>query len=176
MKEVVHMNLVSRRLASPVGNLTLFANDDGLVAVTFPERHNHTRGTAELEASMVRRHPVLDLAAAELAEYFAGKRKVFRTPLRPAGTEFQQAVWMALRAIPFGASRSYADIAQAIGRPKAVRAVGLANGSNPLAILVPCHRVIGRDGSLTGYGGGLPAKRWLLEHEGIALAGGGGFD
>lgn len=78
-------------------------------------------------------------------------------------------MWHALRDIPFGASRSYSDIARAIGRPKAVRAVGLANGCNPLAIIVPCHRVMGRDGSLTGYGGGLPAKRWLLEHEGIKL-------
>ena len=164
------MNLVSRRLASPVGELRLFASDDALVAVHYPSRHNHTRGTPDPEATEVRRHEVLDLAAAELREYFDGRRKVFRTPLRAEGTEFQRAVWDALSDIPYGQSRSYADVARAIGRPKAVRAVGLANGSNPLAIIVPCHRVIGRDGSLTGYGGGLSAKRWLLRHEGIELA------
>jgi methylated-DNA-[protein]-cysteine S-methyltransferase len=164
------MNLVYRRFASPVGELKLFANDDALVAINFPARHNHMRGTPDPEATEVRRHAVLDLAAAELTEYFAGRRRVFETPLHAEGTEFQRSVWRALSDIPYGASRSYADIARAIGRPKAVRAVGLANGCNPHAIIVPCHRVIGRDGSLTGYGGGLPAKRWLLEHEGIELA------
>ena len=168
------MNLVSRRLASPVGELKLFANDSALVAIHFPSRHNYTRGTPDPESTEVRRHAVLDLAAAELSEYFKGQRKVFRTPLHAEGTEFQLAVWQALREIPFGASRSYSDIARAIGRPKAVRAVGLANGCNPHAIIVPCHRVIGRDGSLTGYGGGLPAKRWLLAHEGIELKLGAG--
>jgi len=164
------MNLVYRRLASPVGELKLFANDDALVAINFPARHNYMRGTPDPEATEVRRHAVLDLAAAELTEYFAGRRRVFETPLHAEGTEFQRSVWRALSGIPYGASRSYADIARLIGRPKAVRAVGLANGCNPHAIIVPCHRVIGRDGSLTGYGGGLPAKRWLLEHEGIELA------
>jgi methylated-DNA-[protein]-cysteine S-methyltransferase len=163
------VSLASRRLPSPVGELRLFANDGALVAINFPSRHNYMRGTPDPDATEVRRHAVLDLAAAELTEYFEGRRKVFRTPLHAEGTEFQLAVWQALREIPFGASRSYADVARAIGRPKAVRAVGLANGCNPLAIIVPCHRVIGRDGSLTGYGGGLPAKRWLLEHEGIEL-------
>ncbi len=169
MKEVADVDLVFKRLASPVGELKLFASDDALVAVNFPSRHNHTRGTPDPEAREVRRHAVLDLAAAELGEYFEGRRKVFHIPLRADGTEFQKAVWCALADIPFGASRSYADIARAIGRPRAVRAVGLANGCNPHAIVVPCHRVVGRDGSLTGYGGGLPAKRWLLAHEGIEL-------
>jgi methylated-DNA-[protein]-cysteine S-methyltransferase len=174
MKEVGHVSLVSRRLASPVGELKLFANESALVAINFPTRHNYMRGTPDPESREVRRHPVLDLAAAELSEYFKGKRKVFRTPLHAEGTEFQLAVWQALREIPFGASRSYSDVARAIGRPKAVRAVGLANGCNPLAIIVPCHRVVGRDGSLTGYGGGLRAKRWLLAHEGIELRLGAG--
>jgi methylated-DNA-[protein]-cysteine S-methyltransferase len=168
------VSLVFRRLASPVGELKLFANDDALLAVNFPSRHNHTRGKSDPEAREVRRHAVLELAAVELTEYFKGRRQVFHTPLHVEGTEFQQAVWLALRDIPFGASRSYSEIARAIGRPKAVRAVGLANGCNPLAIIVPCHRVVGRDGSLTGYGGGLPAKRWLLEHEGIELRLGAG--
>lgn len=167
------MKLVSRTLRSPVGELTLFATDEALVQIDFPERHNHTRGTPAPEAAAVREHAVLDHAARELTEYFQGRRRVFETPLQAAGTAFQQEVWMALREIPFGASRSYADIARAIGRPKAMRAVGLANGSNPLAIIVPCHRVIGRDGSLTGYGGGLEAKRWLLEHEGLWSGGAG---
>ena len=169
MKEVAQVSLVFRRLASPVGELKLFASEDALVAVNFPSRHNYMRGTPDPEAREVRRHALLDLAAAELTEYFKGRRKVFHTPLHAEGTEFQRTVWRALSDIPFGASRSYSDIARAIGRPKAVRAVGLANGCNPLAIIVPCHRVVGRDGSLTGYGGGLPAKRWLLEHEGIEL-------
>ena len=110
-------------------------------------------------------HPVLDQAARELEQYFEGKRRTFSSPLAAAGTPFQREVWDALAAIPFGQSRSYAEIATAIGRSRAVRAVGAANGANPLSIFVPCHRVIGADGKLTGYGGGLPAKAWLLGHE-----------
>lgn len=105
----------------------------------------------------------------QLAEYFAGNRQAFDLKLAPQGTPFQRAVWRALGEIPFGTTCCYADIARRIGRPTAVRAVGAANGRNPVAIVVPCHRVIGRDGSLTGYAGGLDRKRWLLEHEGVAL-------
>jgi len=164
------MKLFTKRLPSPVGELRLFASDEALLAVSFPIRHNATRGAPDPDAAEVRRHPILDRAAFELTEYFAGKRQDFETPLRAEGTAFQRAVWKALRDIPFGAVRSYADVARAIGRPKAVRAVGLANGCNPIAIMVPCHRVIGADRSLTGYGGGIPAKRWLLEHEGALLS------
>ncbi|PKQ01626.1 MAG: cysteine methyltransferase [Alphaproteobacteria bacterium HGW-Alphaproteobacteria-12] len=110
----------------------------------------------------------LDKAAAALDRYFAGKLTDFGgLTLAAEGTAFQKSVWAALARIPFGETRSYADIARAIGNPKAMRAVGLANGKNPLPIVVPCHRVIGADGSLTGFGGGLPAKKWLLEFEGI---------
>lgn len=110
-------------------------------------------------------HPVLAQTRSELAEYFAGTRRVFHVPLAPRGTPFQQAAWRALSAIAYGTTRSYAEQARAIGRPTATRAVGAANGRNPIAILIPCHRVVGRDGSLTGYAGGLARKTWLLALE-----------
>jgi methylated-DNA-[protein]-cysteine S-methyltransferase len=110
--------------------------------------------------------PPLPEVRQQLAEYFAGARRAFALPLAPAGTEFERRVWQALVAIPYGETRSYAEVAQAIGRPAACRAVGRANGSNPIAIVIPCHRVIGSDGSLTGYGGGLDLKRFLLDLEG----------
>src|ERR1700690_2867719 len=110
----------------------------------------------------------LPLAARQLAEYFAGARRVFDLPLALHGTPFQQRVWRALTEIPYGETWSYGQLAKRIGNPKASRAVGLANGSNPISILVPCHRVIGADGSLTGYGGGMERKQWLLRHEGFA--------
>ncbi|MBL8954533.1 MAG: methylated-DNA--[protein]-cysteine S-methyltransferase [Myxococcaceae bacterium] len=108
---------------------------------------------------------LLERAAKQLAEYFAGERETFDLPLEPRGTGFQRAVWKALGEIAFGETVSYAHIAKKIGRPKAVRAVGAANGQNPISLIIPCHRVIGADGSLTGYGGGLPKKKWLLQHE-----------
>jgi methylated-DNA-[protein]-cysteine S-methyltransferase len=102
---------------------------------------------------------------AQLAEYFAGRRLAFDLPLAPVGTPFQLKVWSALREIPYGRTTTYGQIATGLGQPTASRAVGLANGRNPIAVIVPCHRVIGANGSLTGFGGGLPRKRWLLEHE-----------
>lgn len=150
---------------SPLGRLRLIASEQGLVGVYYP---GHRRAR-ELDAREVERHPVLDQARRELGEYFAGRRAVFETPLAPptllGGTAFQQAVWRALRAIPFGETRSYAQLARLIERPSAVRAVGAANALNPISIVVPCHRVVGSDGSLTGYAGGLDSKRWLLTHE-----------
>jgi methylated-DNA-[protein]-cysteine S-methyltransferase len=110
-------------------------------------------------------HPILSVAAKQLREYFAGERRVFELPLAAEGTEFQQRVWQALMALEFGQTCSYGELARAIGQPSSSRAVGAANGRNPLSIVVPCHRVIGSDGSLTGYGGGEANKRWLLEHE-----------
>lgn len=107
--------------------------------------------------------------AAQLDEYFRGERRAFDLPLAPRGTEFQQLVWAALQRIPYGETRSYADIAREIGRPAAVRAVGAANGANPIPIVIPCHRVVASDGGLGGYGGGLARKRWLLAHEGAVL-------
>lgn len=109
--------------------------------------------------------PVLALAAAQLAEYFDGARRDFDVPLAPRGTGFQRLVWRELAKIPYGETRSYGELARALGRPAASRAVGAANGRNPISILVPCHRVIAGSGALTGYAGGLAAKRWLLEHE-----------
>jgi O-6-methylguanine DNA methyltransferase len=112
----------------------------------------------------------LQQAIQELRRYFAGEKIAFSCPLDLRGTPFQISVWQALRDIPYGETRSYAEIAQTTGRPAAVRAVGAANGANPIAIIVPCHRVIGSNGTLTGYGGGLPTKSWLLSLEGIATS------
>jgi methylated-DNA-[protein]-cysteine S-methyltransferase len=160
-----HTKLFRCFVDSPVGRLRIMAADDGLAGVYFPE---HRKGR-DPEASDVERHPVLDLARRELADYFAGNRTRFETPLAPpsirGGTDFQLAVWAALLEIPFGETRSYGDIARLIGRPSAVRAVGAANALNPISIVVPCHRVIGGAGSLTGYAGGVETKRWLLAHE-----------
>jgi len=108
---------------------------------------------------------VLELAARQLGEYFAGERHAFDLPIAPRGTGFQERVWRALLAIPYGTTWSYGQLAHAIGRPSASRAVGTANGANPISIIVPCHRVIAASGALTGYAGGLAAKRWLLDHE-----------
>ncbi len=151
---------------SPVGPLALGATDEALCELLFaPEGHD--------EALDPNSHPLLTEATRQLRAYFAGTLHAFDLPLAPAGTPFQQSVWHALRAIPRGHTQSYAGIARAIANPNAVRAVGLANGRNPISIIVPCHRVIGADGSLTGYGGGLARKRWLLEHEATEAQGAG---
>ena len=154
------MSLTHRPVTTPIGELRLVATGDALVGVYHP-----TSDGAALDGPPDADHPVLDQAERELSEYFAGSRERFEVPLAPRGTPFQQAVWDALRAMPFGTTCSYGDLARQIGRPRAVRAVGAANGANPLSVIVPCHRVIGADGKLTGYAGGLPAKRWLLTHE-----------
>ena len=148
-------------LPSPLGPLRLYARGDELAAVHLPT-------DAALPDEPSRASDVLALAADQLREYFAGHRRAFDLPLGPTGTGFQQRVWTALCAIPFGQTRSYGQVAAAIGRPAASRAVGAANGRNPIAIIVPCHRVIGASGHLTGYAGGMEAKRWLLAHEGAA--------
>lgn len=145
-------------IASPLGPLHLGATDAGLVFVAFDDE-----GVPSGPASSP--HPVLALAARELDAYFAGALTSFTAPLAPRGTAFQLAVWRALGAIPFGARVAYRDIARTIGRAGAERAVGAANGQNRIAIIVPCHRVVGADGALTGYAGGLDKKRWLLAHE-----------
>ena len=148
---------LGREVPSPVGNLTLLASEKGLAGIYFEERYEGDWVAGESE--------FLDQAEKELGEYFAGERVEFKVALDAVGTEFQSAVWMALRTIPFGEVVSYLQIAEQINNPKAVRAVGLANGANPISIIVPCHRVIGADGKLTGYGGGLERKRTLLVHE-----------
>jgi methylated-DNA-[protein]-cysteine S-methyltransferase len=152
-------------IQSPIGPLTLVAAGGALRGVYM---HDHRGAGAPIPEGAARRpdEPALRQAARELDEYFARARRRFTVPLAPQGTEFQRAVWSALTGIDFGVTRSYADIARAIGRPTATRAVGAANGQNPISIIIPCHRVVGSDGSLTGYGGGLERKRWLLAHEG----------
>jgi len=154
---------VYRKIASPVGVLTLVAGDTGLVAILWPDdRPGRVPFEAQPEETP---HPVLDEAECQLAAYFAGRLRQFDLPLDFRGTEFQRRVWAALLAIPFGETRSYGAIAAAIGRPAASRAVGAANGRNPISIVAPCHRVIGGSGKLTGFAGGLEAKAFLLDHE-----------
>lgn len=154
---------VYRKVAFPVGLLTLVAGDAGLVAILWPEER---RGRVPFAAQAERDpHPVLDEAELQLTDYFAGKRRSFDLPLDFRGTDFQRQVWAALLTIPFGETRSYGAIAAAIGRPSASRAVGAANGRNPISIVAPCHRVIGESGKLTGFAGGLAAKAFLLDHE-----------
>ena len=150
-------------MPSPVGRLRLVARDTGLMAVLW-ERDDPAR-VALTTTDLRDDHPILATTRRELTDYFAGTLRRFTIPLAPAGTPFQQQVWQALRAIPYGETRSYAAIARAIGRPTAARAVGAANGRNPISIITPCHRVIGADGALTGFAGGLAAKRMLLALE-----------
>lgn len=150
---------------SPVGRLTLVATWAGLAGVLWPDdRPGRVRLTLEAGDA---RHPLLMEAARQLEEYFAKRRKVFALPLDVAGTPFQRKVWNALPAIPFGETRSYREIAEQIGHPGAGRAVGAAIGRNPVSIVVPCHRVIGSTGTLTGFAGGLDAKATLLTLEGV---------
>jgi methylated-DNA-[protein]-cysteine S-methyltransferase len=146
---------------SPVGPLTLVA-DDGALTGLYMDQQRH-RPAAETFGD--RDHEPFAEAAAQLAEYFAGRLTDFDLPLALAGTPFQRQVWDALRAIPYGRTVSYGQLAQRLGRPSAARAVGLANGRNPVGIIVPCHRVVGAGGALTGYGGGLERKRQLLDLE-----------
>lgn len=156
-----------RQLDTPIGSLTLGAVDDGIVEVLF-EGHEPTRTdnlTWANDNDNNPDHPVLTDAADQLTEYFVGDRQTFDLPLVPSGTDFQLECWGALDQIPFGETVSYGDQAEHLGRPKASRAVGAANGRNHLPIIRPCHRVIGANGSLTGFAGGIDAKRWLLNHE-----------
>lgn len=162
------MNYVYRTMTSPVGTLTLVASDAGLAAVLWEDDDPSRVGPGALAEDT--RHPVLRQAQQELEEYFAGKRRTFSVQLDPSGTQFQNKVWNALRTIPFGETRSYGQIADQIGSRKAVRAVGAANGRNPIPIIVPCHRVIGADGTLTGFAGGLENKARLLALEGAGAS------
>ena len=159
---------VHKRVQSPVGLLTLVASDEGLAAVLWQDdRPGRVRIDIGAEVS---EHPVLCEAEWQLAEYFNGRRRQFALPLEMSGTPFQRRVWSALLAIPFGETRSYRDIAGQIGTPRAVRAVGAANGRNPLSIVAPCHRVIGSTGALTGFAGGVAVKARLLDFERDAAA------
>jgi methylated-DNA-[protein]-cysteine S-methyltransferase len=154
---------VYKRMPSPVGTLTLVATDEGLAAVLW-ENDRPRRVRLNLEAEEAR-HPVLVEAERQLTEYFAGRRTQFALTLDVSGTPFQRQVWNALLTIPFGETRSYRQIATQIGNPRAVRAVGAANGRNPLSIVAPCHRVVGSNGALTGFAGGLDVKARLLALE-----------
>ena len=146
---------------SPVGALTLVADDGVLCGLYLPQRrHGPDSGTLGHSDPQG-----FDEVAGQLAEYFAGRRTEFTVPLAPQGTPFQRSVWDELTRIPYGQTRTYAELARAVGASTAVRAVGAANGRNPISIVVPCHRVVGSDGSLTGYGGGLDRKRYLLDLE-----------
>lgn len=152
-------------LPSPVGTLHLYASGNGLTAVLWPkERDGRVPLPAHADDAT---DPILKTAAAQLTDYFAGRRRIFDIPLDAQGTPFQKQVWAALSTIPFGETRSYLDIAKQIGNAAAIRAVGAANGRNPISIIVPCHRVIGSDGTLTGFAGGLETKAKLLALEGI---------
>ena len=157
------MSIHYTHVDSPVGPLLVAASDAGLHAIVFPENRHPVRVGDDWTRG---RHALIDEARRQLAAYFAGERRDFDLPLAPRGTEFQRAVWQALAAIPYGRTASYAELAARVGRPGAARAVGAANGRNPLPIVLPCHRVIGAGGDLTGFGGGLPTKRYLLALEG----------
>jgi methylated-DNA-[protein]-cysteine S-methyltransferase len=149
---------------SPVGRLLLVANAQALTQLHFQTGPHPLRAAPEWRRAA---EPFMTVLA-QLQEYFAGTRRTFELPLAPQGTAFQLAVWQALRAIPYGETVSYGELARRLGRSDSARAVGMANGANPLPIIVPCHRVIGADGSLTGFGGGLHIKRSLLSLEGAA--------
>ena len=153
------------QMNTPLGPLLIAGGDLGLRALSFLSGSNPVHPASEwiADASPVRE------AMAQLDAYFAGELRTFSLPLEPQGTPFQHRVWAALREIPYGQTRSYGELALSLGRQGAARAVGAANGSNPLPIVVPCHRVIGQNGALTGYAGGLPIKKALLELEGISL-------
>jgi len=149
---------------SPVGRLTLIGSDKGLAAILWENDHpGRVRATADIKDDT---HPVLLETEQQLMEYFEGKRHTFSVALDPIGTSFQKEVWTALARIPYGETRSYLQIANQLGNPKAVRAVGAANGRNPISIILPCHRVIATSGALTGFAGGLRAKAALLSMEG----------
>ncbi len=162
--------LLSRWIETPLGAMLALADDAGLYVLDFVDRRGLEREILRLRertgvAIVPGAHRVLDQAEKEIGEYFAGTRTRFTLPLAERGTDFQRSVWQQLLQIPPGETRAYADIAKAIGQPSANRAVARANGDNFRAIVIPCHRVIGSDGSLTGYGGGLARKQWLLNHE-----------
>jgi methylated-DNA-[protein]-cysteine S-methyltransferase len=167
---------IYRRLQTPVGELLLTASDTALTGVYFPTSRRgppptHRADWTEDAGQGPTGPPgeMLARAALQLNEYFAGQRTTFDLPLEAMGSVFEHRVWKALRSIPYGTTTSYGDLAKRLGDPSATRAVGSANGKNPIPIIIPCHRVVGANGDLTGFGGGLDRKRWLLEHEGVLM-------
>ncbi|MBL7943725.1 MAG: methylated-DNA--[protein]-cysteine S-methyltransferase [Flavobacteriales bacterium] len=151
-----HPNIVFQTVRSPLGRLKLGAHPAAIVSLEFVDDSVEVAEQAT---------PVLSLAVSQLIEYFGGTRKVFSVPLDPTGTHFQMNVWEELQKIPFGKTMSYQELSRRLGDVKLIRAVAGANGRNPIPILIPCHRIIGKDGSLTGYSGGILNKKWLLQHE-----------
>lgn len=162
--------MIFEQFDTPVGVLTIAAENDALCHIEFPRNSHPVSRDGWAPAPRGNGPPVLRRARRQLLEYFAGARQSFDLPLRPRGTPFQLRVWQALAGIPFGATWSYKELARACGNADAMRAVGAANGRNPLPIVLPCHRVIGADGSLTGFGGGLETKAALLRLEGALPA------
>lgn len=151
------MNIETTYYQSPVGILEIKANTNGIQSIYFVEEQGEPTATITLNE--------LQKCVTQLDEYFAGTRKEFQLQLAPSGTEFQERVWNELLQVPFGKTRSYLEQSKKLGDVKAIRAVASANGKNPISIIIPCHRIIGSDGSLTGYAGGIWRKKWLLEHE-----------
>jgi methylated-DNA-[protein]-cysteine S-methyltransferase len=164
--QVLHAAVVD----APVGPLTIVASDSGVRAVLWPDERAGRVVLGSTEPGD--EHDVVRQAATQLAEYFAGDRTSFDVPLDPVGTPFQQQAWLALRSIAYGTTISYGEQAERMGDRRKARAVGAANGRNPISIIVPCHRVVGATGSLTGFAGGTATKAWLLDHERRVLAGG----
>lgn len=162
--------VIATTMESPIGEITLTSAEGVLTGVHMHEQ----RHRPSLPPGCLRDDSALAPVVAKLDAYFAGELTEFDLPMEVTGTDFQRRVWAALCEIPYGETISYGELARRVGNPKASRAVGLANGRNPIAIVVPCHRVIGANGSLTGYGGGLDRKVWLLEHEASRRAGGQG--
>ena len=156
-------DLYSTVIDSPVGALTIVAGDAGLRAILWPDDDPSRVRLTDTVADAS--HPVIASTVVQLAEYFDGERSDFDVPLDPVGTEFQRAAWAALRSIPYGETVSYGEQAERMGDRRKARAVGAANGRNPISIVVPCHRVVGANGALTGFAGGTDTKAWLLAHE-----------
>ncbi|MEM7313087.1 MAG: methylated-DNA--[protein]-cysteine S-methyltransferase [Planctomycetota bacterium] len=161
---------VAEKVASPIGDLVVIGNDDGVHMVLWKEQPNEEPYVSRLtKFPKAKTGSPVKQAGKELKEYFRGKRETFDVPVVLRGTDFQQKAWKALQKIPYGKTRTYQQQAVKVGGPEKARAVGMANGKNPIPIIVPCHRVIGKDGSLTGFGGGLETKRYLLELESCDL-------
>jgi methylated-DNA-[protein]-cysteine S-methyltransferase len=156
-------HLFSTVIESPVGELTIVASDDGLRAILWPD--DDPKRVLLTDVVDDANHPVIEAAVSQLGEYFAGARTDFDVALDPVGTEFQRAAWDALRTIDYGTTVSYGEQAERMGDRRKARAVGAANGRNPISIIVPCHRVVGANGALTGFAGGVDTKAWLLAHE-----------
>lgn len=168
------MALTFTRLQTPVGELIVTASDSAVTGVFFPTSRRgppptHQVGWVEANGGGGAAAEILMRARQQLSEYFEGDRTTFDLPLEALGSPFEHRVWNALRAIPYGTTVSYGALAKQLGDPRGMRAVGTANGKNPIPIIIPCHRVVGAKGELVGFGGGLESKRWLLEHEGALL-------